>query len=86
MSNPNLKAGPGRPKGMANKVTVQAKEALQMAFDGIGGVKALTKWANDEKNKGAFFHLYTKLLPIQITGDGGGPVKIEITPTQATIA
>lgn len=34
-------AGMGRKKGSLNKTTVACKEALQLAFQGIGGVSAL---------------------------------------------
>jgi hypothetical protein len=33
--------GKGRKKGVPNKTTVACKEALQLAFQGIGGVSAL---------------------------------------------
>ncbi len=75
MNNPkaseNLtRKGGGRPKGSQNKTSVAAKEALQMAFEGIGGVQALTKWAKDEKNQGEFFKLYAKLLPVDMKHSG----------------
>ncbi len=74
MNNPkardNLRVGGGRPKGVPNKSTMAAKEALQMAFEGIGGVKALTTWAMDEKNQGEFFKLYAKLLAIDMKHSG----------------
>lgn len=60
----------GRPKGSANKSTVAAKEALQMAFEGIGGVAALTAWALNEKNQGEFYKIYAKLLPIDMKHSG----------------
>lgn len=34
MANPNLGAGPGRPKGLPNKSTVQAREAIARFVDG----------------------------------------------------
>lgn len=34
-------AGKGRAKGSKNKTTVAVKQALMLAFDGIGGVPAL---------------------------------------------
>lgn len=37
--------GKGRKKGVPNKTTVACKEALQLAFQGIGGVPALQTWA-----------------------------------------
>lgn len=75
MNNPkateNLTAkGRGRPKGSQNKTSVAVKEALQMAFEGIGGVPALTAWAMDEKNQGEFYKLYAKLLPIDMKHSG----------------
>lgn len=86
MRKPFTKAGPGRPKGLQNKATVACKEALQAAFDGIGGVPALIEWAQQDKNRGQFYQLFSKLLPVQITGEGGGPVQIQVTPAQANIA
>jgi hypothetical protein len=53
--------GPGRPKGIPNKATVAAKQAFQMAFDGIGGVDALIGWA--QENQTDFFKLFSKLIP-----------------------
>lgn len=74
-TNPNAGAnltqkGKGRPKGAQNKTSVAAKEALQMAFDGIGGVPALTKWAMKEKNQTEFYKIYTKLLPLEMKHSG----------------
>ena len=58
----NLKgAGPGRPKGSMNKVSKDLKESYMQAFDGIGGVEALIKWA--KKNQDEFYKLMTKLFP-----------------------
>lgn len=65
----------GRQKGTPNKSTAVAKQALELAFDGIGGVPALIKWA--EKNQTEFYKLFTKLLPVQVEGNLDG--KIEIT-------
>ena len=69
MGNPNpkpfAKAGPGRPKGLANKTTTNAKQAIELAFDGIGGVPALTQWANE--NQGDFYRMiFPKLIPVQL--------------------
>lgn len=40
--NPDLKAGPGRPKGAANKATIQAREAIARFVD--GNVDRLQGW------------------------------------------
>jgi len=61
----------GRTKGTPNKKTREAKDAISAAFDGIGGVKALTKWAKE--NQAAFYtSIYPKLLPVQHK-HGGDP-------------
>lgn len=48
--------------GTPNKTTVAAKQAFQMAFDGIGGVDALKTWAAE--NPTDFFKLFSKLIPV----------------------
>ena len=55
----------GRPKGSLNKITNEAKAAIQMAFDKLGGVDALVAWVKaDEANRFAFYtKIYPKLLP-----------------------
>jgi hypothetical protein len=69
--------GPGRPKGTLNKLTLAAKEALEYAFDAIGGQDALAAWAKE--NPTEFFKLFAKLIPArhELTGANGGPVEIE---------
>lgn len=60
----SFKAGnPGRPKGSQNRLTKGAKEALQLAFEGIGGVDALVAWA--KKNPTPFYQLYARLIPTE---------------------
>ena len=59
--NPNLGPGPGRPKGVPNKTTTAVKAALEEAFEKMGGVAALSRWA--KKNPDEFYKLWAKLLP-----------------------
>ena len=68
----------GRPKGALNKTTMIAKEAISFAFEGLGGAQRLVDWSKeDPKNESAFWTtIYPKLLPLQITGEGGGPLQI----------
>jgi len=56
--------GAGRPKGSPNRTTVAVKEALQQAFDGVGGVEALTKFAKSDPD--AFYKLWVKMLPQEV--------------------
>lgn len=65
----------GRPKGSPNKTTAKVKEAMELAFEGIGGVPALIEWAED--NKTEFYKLFAKLLPVQVEANLNG--KLEIT-------
>lgn len=56
--------GKGRVKGVPNKATKAVKEALQEAFDGLGGVASLTAWAKNEPTE--FYKLWAKLLPTEV--------------------
>lgn len=68
------KAGPGRPKGVPNKTTVIAKDAIAKAAEALGGVDRLVAWAQeDPSNEKVFWGtIYPKLLPLQIAGEGPG--------------
>jgi hypothetical protein len=72
----------GRQKGTPNKVTKEVKEMVLEALDEAGGVAYLKARALD--TPGPFLSLLGKVLPMQITGEGGGPVKtvarIELIP------
>lgn len=69
-ANGKVKGGPGRPKGVPNKITTEAKTAIAMAFEGIGGLPALITWAKKNATNRAIFytHIYTKLIPVQVAG------------------
>lgn len=69
------KPGPGRPKGAQAIVTRQLKEMILEALDNAGGVEYLEARANDPRTAGAFLSLVAKVLPMQITGENGGPVQ-----------
>lgn len=74
----NLQNGPGkgRPKGALNKTTKQLKDMVLEALDKAGGVAYLAEQAR--KSPGPFLALVGKVLPHQITGEGGGPVAGEL--------
>jgi hypothetical protein len=71
----------GSRKGIPNKSTVAVKEALQQAFQGIGGVPALTEWARE--NQGEFYKLYSKLLPTEVRADVNVSVTLEALISQS---
>lgn len=74
------KAGQGRPKGSLNKTTRSVKEAIEMAAEGLGGAARLQAWAaSDPSNERVFWgQIYPKLLPLQVTGEGGGAVVLKL--------
>ena len=88
--------GPGRPKGMANKATQQAREAISMFVD--GNAHKLEAWllavadGNLEQdikpNPAKAFELFQsvieyhipKLARTELTGKDGGPVRVFASP------
>jgi hypothetical protein len=64
----------GRQKGTPNKITANLKDAVLNAFSQVGGENYLVKVAQD--NPQVFCGLLGKVLPTQVTGDGGGPVRL----------
>jgi translation initiation factor 2 alpha subunit (eIF-2alpha) len=60
-------AGKGRPKGATNKLTKSIKEAIEAAFQGVGGPEYLMRQA--EENPQAFMTLLGKIIPNQIQAD-----------------
>jgi hypothetical protein len=74
-------AGKGRPKGAVNKTTAALKDAILIAAeregeDGKGKGKLtgyLRRVAREDVK--AFSSLLGRVLPLQVTGEGGGPVE-----------
>lgn len=72
------KGNKGKPKGAKNKTTLAAKEAIAQAAELLGGTERLVDWAKeDPANERIFWGtIYPKLLPLQVSGEGGGPVQL----------
>lgn len=70
--------GPGRPKGVPNKATTLAKDAIATAAEGLGGAARLIQWAQeDPANERAFWAtIYPKLIPVTLAGDPQNPLAI----------
>lgn len=66
----------GRQKGSPNKITKQLKDTILQALDECGGVEYLKQTAIDHPV--AFLTLVGKVLPLQVTGEGGGPLTVEV--------
>lgn len=69
--NAGAKAGEPRTK------TKKAYEAIEAAFEGIGGVPALIAWAKE--NQGDFYKtIFPKIIPVQLAGDPENPVQVAV--------
>lgn len=73
--------GPGRKKGIPNRQTTAAKDAIVLAAQGLGGVDRLIQWAKEDPlNERSFWaSIYPKLIPVQVTGENGGPIEHGVT-------
>ena len=74
--------GPGRKKGVPNKTTTALREAILTAAEqvgadgnGKGGTVGYLKLLAMTDPK-AFSSLLGKVLPLQVTGEGGGPIQV----------
>lgn len=74
-----MKAGPGRPRGVVNKVTASVKECITKAFDDLGGVDGLVEWAqSSDKNRAAFYQTWGRLAPREVIADMKGNLTVII--------
>jgi hypothetical protein len=69
-------AGKGRVKGTPNKFTKDIKEMILGALSAGGGQAWLE--AQMQANPVAFMTLVGKVLPLQVSGEGGGPMVIKL--------
>ena len=65
--------GAGRPKGSLDKGNALIREMIVHALHGVGGTGYLQEVART--HPAAFLSLIGKTMPLQVTGDGGGPVE-----------
>lgn len=74
---------PNQGKRGQSKTTLVAKEAIALAAQELGGVERLVKWVReDPRNERSFWTaIYPRLLPVQVTGEGGGPINASLVVT-----
>jgi hypothetical protein len=69
------RSGAGRPKGALDKGNKMIRELIVQALDNLGGVTYLEETARS--HPAAFLSLLGKVMPIQVTGEDGGPVQFQ---------
>lgn len=74
---PRPKTG-GRTKGTPNALGGAAKENIASVFVSMGGTAEMAEWA--KANKTEFYKIYARLLPLQHTGEDGGPIAVLEVP------
>lgn len=67
----------GRPAGVPNKVTGELKEMILTALTNKGGVTYLE--AQADLNPNAFLTLVGKVLPLQVTGEDGKGIPVNVS-------
>ena len=70
-------AGPGRPKGIPNKITLSVREAIERAFDNLGGASYLEHVGRSDPR--TFCALLSKLLPTKLANADGSPLLAALT-------
>jgi hypothetical protein len=78
-SKPGERRG-GRQKGTPNKITKALKDMVLSALDKAGGEEYLLQQAKTNPN--AFMTLIGKVLPMQVSGPGGGPIRTTFEATK----
>lgn len=68
------KLSKGRPKGAQNKVTRAVKDAVQDAFDELGGAQYLLQVARDDPK--TFCGLLGRVIPTQVNAELKGDVQV----------
>lgn len=70
----------GRKKGTPNKTTALLKDAILKAAEAAGGSQGMVGYLQLQamENPGPFMALLGKVLPMQVTGEGDGPLQVVI--------
>lgn len=73
--------GPGRPKGVPNKLSRTARENIEKVFEDMGGAEGMKQWAErSERNRTIFYsEIFPKLIPLDVSHGGGDkPIQFEV--------
>jgi hypothetical protein len=74
----SVAAQPARGRARS-KDSMAARETIALAADRLGGVDRLVAWVQEDPgNEKTFWSsLYPKLLPLQLSGEDGGPIAVQ---------
>ena len=78
MPSPASLANLGPRTGRPNRLTISAKDALERAFNFIGGWQALALWAEMPENRADFYRLWGRTLPKELSVTGTG-TRLQVT-------
>lgn len=72
-------SGRARARGSRADAPLTARDALALAAERLGGVERLVAWVQEDPgNEKTFWSsLYPKLLPLQLSGEDGGPIAVQ---------
>jgi hypothetical protein len=76
--------GPGRPKGVPNKVSGTFKAAVLAAFEGMGGMEELRRWGQQKRNRAMFYQICARLIPSEVVHSGNAMPVVELITHQPT--
>lgn len=68
------KPGPGRPKGVRNRMSEARTDEILETFERLGGIEHMVSWA--AKNPTEFYRLYGKLLPKEVKAEHSGGLDV----------
>lgn len=78
-SGAELPAGPGRPKGVRNRLTA-LRDSILDAFEQVGGTEYLAKLAQGtQSDRAAFIGLVKHVLPAQIDANVNGGIQVQLS-------
>lgn len=71
----------GRQKGTPNKINSDLRQAILMATEAAGDAGGMVGYLEQQarENPVPFMALLGKVLPMQVSGEGGGPLQVVIT-------
>jgi hypothetical protein len=70
----------GRAKGTPNKTTQDAKQAIEMVAEGLGGAEGMLIWARkDDANERIFWStIYPRILPKEVKAEHSGEIGLTV--------